>query len=91
MYNRFISEGSIAGGTAGVVVETSLYPISTYILILKGGTRASTASVPPPDPAHPAALSSPKTYCVVPDISASAQCPARSPRSLGAVTAASAP
>ncbi|KAL5656540.1 hypothetical protein ACJX0J_035859, partial [Zea mays] len=29
MYNHFISEGSIAGGTAGVVVETSLYPIDT--------------------------------------------------------------
>lgn len=25
----FISEGSIAGGTAGVVVETALYPIDT--------------------------------------------------------------
>ena len=29
MYNLFISEGSIAGGTAGVVVETALYPIDT--------------------------------------------------------------
>jgi hypothetical protein len=29
MYNHFISEGSIAGGTAGIVVETSLYPIDT--------------------------------------------------------------
>jgi hypothetical protein len=29
MYSLFISEGSIAGGTAGVVVETALYPIDT--------------------------------------------------------------
>jgi hypothetical protein len=28
-YNIFFPEGSIAGGTAGVVVETALYPIDT--------------------------------------------------------------
>jgi hypothetical protein len=29
VYNIFFLEGSIAGGTAGVVVETALYPIDT--------------------------------------------------------------
>ncbi|AQK74563.1 S-adenosylmethionine carrier 1 chloroplastic/mitochondrial [Zea mays] len=38
----FISEGSIAGGTAGVVVETALYPIDTIktrLQAARGGSR----------------------------------------------------
>ncbi|WVZ73814.1 hypothetical protein U9M48_022079, partial [Paspalum notatum var. saurae] len=41
-YNLFISEGSIAGGTAGVVVETALYPIDnikTRLQAARGGSR----------------------------------------------------
>lgn len=37
----FISEGIIAGGTAGVVVETALYPIDTIKTRLQAGQSST--------------------------------------------------
>lgn len=38
VFFKFLAEGVIAGGTAGVVVETALYPIDTIKTRLQAGS-----------------------------------------------------